>query len=65
VEGRRGDFRRFYKQKEEQQVMELIEWILRDESLKAAIQAVKRNEGAAGIDRMTVKSGQNSTSRSR
>ena len=34
--------------------MELIEWILRDENLKAAIQAVKRNKGAAGIDRMPV-----------
>lgn len=26
-----------YKQKEEQQVMELIEWILKDENLKSAI----------------------------
>ena len=34
--------------------MELIEWILKDENLKAAIQAVKRNKGAAGIDKMPV-----------
>ena len=43
AKGRWEDFRRLYKQKEEQQVMELIEWILKDENLKAAIQAVKRN----------------------
>jgi hypothetical protein len=54
AEGRRGDFRRLYKQKEEQQVMELIEWILKDENLKAAIKAVKGNKGAAGIDKMPV-----------
>ena len=34
--------------------MELIEWILKDENLKAAVQAVKRNKGAAGIDKMSV-----------
>ena len=34
--------------------MELIEWIIRDENLKAAIRAVKGNKGAAGIDKMTV-----------
>ena len=43
-----------YKQKEEQQVMELIEWILKDENLRAAVKAVKGNKGAAGIDKMTV-----------
>lgn len=30
--------------------MELIEWILDDENMKAAIRAVKKNKGAAGID---------------
>ena len=34
--------------------MELIEWILKDENLKAAIRAVKGNKGAAGIDKMPV-----------
>ena len=34
--------------------MELIEWILKDENLKVAIKAVKRNKGAAGIDKMPV-----------
>ena len=34
--------------------MELIEWILKDENMRAAIRAVKRNKGAAGIDRMPV-----------
>lgn len=34
--------------------MEVVEWILKDENLKAAIQAVKRNKGAAGVDKMTV-----------
>ena len=34
--------------------MELIEWILKEENLKAAIKAVKGNKGAAGIDRMPV-----------
>ena len=34
--------------------MELIEWILKDENLKAAIKSVKQNKGAAGIDGMTV-----------
>ena len=37
VECRRGDFRKLYKQKEEQQAMELIEWILREENLEQAI----------------------------
>ena len=54
VERRRGDFRKLYKQKEEQQAMELIEWILREENLEAAIKAVKGNRGAAGIDKMPV-----------
>ena len=53
AEGRREGLRMLYKQKEEQQV-DLIEWILRDENLKAAIRSVKRNKGAAGIDKMTV-----------
>ena len=34
--------------------MELIEWILREENLEAAIKAVKGNRGAAGIDKMPV-----------
>ena len=34
--------------------MELIEWILDDENMKAAIRAVKKNKGAAGIDKMPV-----------
>ena len=34
--------------------MELIEWILREENLEAAIKAVKGNKGAAGIDKMPV-----------
>lgn len=34
--------------------MELIEWILREENIKAAIKAVKGNKGAAGIDKMPV-----------
>ena len=34
--------------------MELIEWILQDENLDKAIQVVKRNRGADGIDKMTV-----------
>ncbi len=54
AEGKGGGFRRLYKQKEEQQVMELIEWMLREENLKAAITAVKRNKGAAGTDKMPV-----------
>jgi group II intron reverse transcriptase/maturase len=53
AEGRRGSFQKFYKQKEEQQV-ELIEWILSERNLKAAIRSVKGNKGAAGIDEMTV-----------
>ena len=42
-----------YKQKEMQQV-EVIDRILSDENIKAAIQAVKSNKGAPGIDKMTV-----------
>ena len=34
--------------------MELIEWILREENLEAAIKAVKGNKGAAGVDKMSV-----------
>ena len=34
--------------------MELIEWILTEENLKAAVKSVKRNKGAAGIDKMAV-----------
>ena len=34
--------------------MELIDRILSDENIKAAIHAVKSNRGAAGIDKMTV-----------
>lgn len=34
--------------------MELIEWILQDENIDKAIEAVKRNKGAAGVDGMTV-----------
>ena len=54
VKDRGEDFRKLYKQKEERQVMELIEWILKDENLEAAIKAVKGNKGAAGIDKMPV-----------
>ncbi len=36
------------------QQVELIDRILREENIKAAIHAVKSNRGAAGIDRMTV-----------
>ena len=53
VEGRRGDSGQLYKQKETQRV-ELIDRILSDENIKAAIHAVKSNRGAAGIDKMTV-----------
>ena len=53
AEGRREDFMQLYKQKEEQQV-ELIDRILSDGNIEAAIQAVKSNKGAAGIDKMTV-----------
>ena len=53
AEGRRDSFQMLYKQKEEQQV-ELIEWILSERNLKAAIRSVKGNKGAAGIDEMTV-----------
>ena len=34
--------------------MELIEWILADENMRAAIKAVRRNKGAAGVDKMPV-----------
>ena len=34
--------------------MELIDRILSDENIKAAIQAVKSNKGAAGVDKMPV-----------
>lgn len=34
--------------------MELIDWILSAKNIKAAIQAVKSNRGAPGIDKMTV-----------
>lgn len=43
------------KQKEEQQ-MELIDRILDDENIKRATEAVRRNKGAAGVDKMTVDS---------
>ena len=42
-----------YKQKEMRQV-ELIDRILSDENIKAAIHAVKSNQGAPGIDKMPV-----------
>ena len=42
-----------YKQKETQQV-ELIEWIIQDENIDRAIEVVKSNKGAPGIDNMTV-----------
>ena len=53
VKGRREDSEQLYKQKEEQQV-ELIDRILSEENIKAAIHAVKSNKGAPGIDKMTV-----------
>ena len=53
VEGRREDSVQFYKQKEMQQV-ELIDRILSEENIKAAIHAVKSNKGAPGIDKMAV-----------
>ena len=34
--------------------MELIEWILQDSNIAKAIEQVKRNRGAASIDKMTV-----------
>ena len=34
--------------------MELIEWILDERNMQAAIKAVKQNKGAAGVDGMTV-----------
>ena len=42
-----------YKQKETQQV-ELIEWIIQDENIDRAMEVVKSNKGAPGIDNMTV-----------
>ena len=42
-----------YEQKEEQQ-MELIDRILSRENMLRALKAVKRNKGAAGIDKVTV-----------
>lgn len=53
AEGRGDGQRQLYEQTEEQQV-ELIEWILQDENIDKAIEAVKRNKGAAGVDGMTV-----------
>ena len=53
VKGRREDSGQLYKQKEEQQV-ELIDRILSDGNIEAAIHAVKSNRGAAGIDKMKV-----------
>ena len=53
VKGRREDFVQLYKQKEMQQV-ELIDRILSEENIKAAIHAVKSNKGAPGIDKMAV-----------
>ena len=53
AEERREDFMQLYKQKEEQQV-ELIDRILDDENIEAAIRAVQRNQGAPGIDKMPV-----------
>ncbi len=53
VEGQGEDFAQLYKQKEEQQV-ELIDRILEDENIEAAIRAVQRNQGAPGIDKMPV-----------
>ena len=46
---REDNSRQLYKQKEEQQV-ELIEWILDERNMQAAIKAVKKNKGAAGVD---------------
>ena len=53
VKGRREVFVQLYKQKEMQQV-ELIDRILSEENIKAAIHAVKSNKGAPGIDKMAV-----------
>ena len=53
AEERREDFGQLYEQKGSLQV-ELIDRILDDENIKAAIHAVKSNKGAAGIDKMTV-----------
>ena len=36
--------------------MELMDRILDDENIKRAIEAVRRNKGAAGVDKMTVDS---------
>lgn len=35
--------------------MELIEWILQEENMDKAIKSVKRNRGAYGVDKMSVK----------
>ena len=52
--GRRTcDSSELYKQKEMQQV-ELIDRILDDDNINAAIHAVQSNKGAPGIDRMPV-----------
>ena len=53
TEARREDSGQFYKQKEEQRV-ELIDRILDDENIEAAIRAVQRNQGAPGVDKMPV-----------
>ncbi len=34
--------------------MELIEWILAEQNMQAAIKAVRKNKGAGGIDKMPV-----------
>ena len=53
VKGRWEDSVQLYKQKEMQQV-ELIDRILSDENIKAAVHAVKSNKGAPGVDKMPV-----------
>ena len=53
AKGRGDDFQHLYKQKEKQQ-MEVIEWIVQDENINKAIQSVKENKGAHGIDQMSV-----------
>ena len=54
AEERREDFMHLYKQKEEQQV-ELIDRILDDENIEAAIRAVQRNQGAPGMSHLLLK----------
>lgn len=54
VKGQGEDRQRLYKQKEEQQV-ELIERILDEGNFRQAIAKVKRNRGAAGIDKIPVR----------